>query len=261
MQVESVSQPTGAITYQPCATGGSVAFNEERLVAEARGKSRAAFQQLVERYESRVFRVAERIAHSREDAEEIMQDAFVQAYKNLARFRGDSRFYTWLIRITINEGLMKVRRRRFNEISIHNQTEESPSARELADRGPNPEQRYSQAELSSILETTIAQLPPGNRVVFQLHDVEGFSTQETAQALAGSPIAVKSRLRRARFQLRESLNLYFKPRRAHRAAPGSVCPAGQRSATSQAKARTSQRTDVGVNSSHVTSFFVRPMGF
>ena len=91
MQVEPVSQPTGAITYPSCATGGSVAFNEERLIAEAQGNSGAAFQQLVERYESRVFRVAERIAHSREDAEEIMQDAFVQAYKNLSRFRGDSR--------------------------------------------------------------------------------------------------------------------------------------------------------------------------
>jgi len=180
MQVESVSQPTGAITYQPCATGGSVAFNEERLVAEARGKSRAAFQQLVERYESRVFRVAERIAHSREDAEEIM----------------------------------KVRRRRFKEISIDDQTEESSIVCELEDGGPNPEQRYSQAELQGILETTIAQLSSGYRTVFQLRDVEGFSIEETAQALAVSPAAVKSRLRRARLRLRESLSLYFKPRRA-----------------------------------------------
>jgi RNA polymerase sigma-70 factor, ECF subfamily len=233
MQVEPASQPTGAITYPPCATGGSVAFNEERLVAEAQRESRAAFQQLVERYESRVFRVAERIAHSREDAEEIMQDAFVQAYKNLSRFRGDSRFYTWLVRITINEGLMKVRRRRFKEISIDDQTEESALVCELEDRGPNPEQRYSQAELHGILETTIAQLPSGYRSVFQLRDVEGFSIQETAQALAVSPAAVKSRLRRARLQLRESLNLYFKPRRAHRAAPGRVYPAGQRLEKSQ----------------------------
>ncbi len=233
MQAVPVSQPTGAITYPPCATGGSVAFNEERLVAEAQRESRAAFQQLVERYESRVLRVAERIAHSREDAEEIMQDAFVQAYKNLSRFRGDSRFYTWMVRITINEGLMKVRRRRFKEISIDDQTEESALACELEDRGPNPEQRYSQTELHGILETTIAQLPSGYRSVFQLRDIEGFSIQETAQALAVSPAAVKSRLRRARLQLRESLNLYFKPRRAHRAVPGRVYPAGQRSEASQ----------------------------
>ena len=263
MQAEPVSQPTGAITYPPCAIGDSLAFNEERLVAEAQLKSRAAFQQLVERYESRVFRVAERIAHSREDAEEIMQDAFVQAYKNLSRFRGDSRFYTWLVRITINEGLMKVRRRRFKEISIDDQTEESPLACELEDRGPNPEQRYSQAELHGILETTIAELPSGYRIVFQLRDVEGFSIQETAQALAVSPAAVKSRLRRARLQLRESLNLYFKPRRAHRAAPGRVYPAGQRSGTSQPGAGTA-RLDPGanmrVNGSPVTSSFVKPLG-
>ena len=205
--------------YRPCVTAGSVAFNEEYLVAEAQRGSRAAFQQLVERYESRVFRVAERIAHSREDAEEIMQDAFVQAYKNLSRFRGDSRFCTWLVRITINEGLMKVRRRCFNEVSIDDQTEKSPLACQLEDWGPNPEQRYLQTEQHGILETTIAQLPSASRIVFQLRDVEGFSTQETAQALAVSPTAVKSRLRRARLQLRQLLDLYFKPERPHRAAP------------------------------------------
>jgi RNA polymerase sigma-70 factor (ECF subfamily) len=180
-----------------------------------------------------VFRVAERIADSREDAEEIMQDAFVQAYKSLSRFRGDSRFYTWLVRITLNAGLMKVRRRRFNEISIDDQTNGSSLSGELQDWGPNPEQRYSQAELHRILEATIAQLAAGYRIVFQLRDVEGFSTQETAQALALSPMAVKSRLRRARAQLRQSLNLYFRPRRPHRHAPGRACPTGQRLGTSQ----------------------------
>ena len=224
MQFELVSKTTEAITYPPCVTSGPAAFNEEHLVAEAQRGSSVAFQQLVKRYESRVFRVAERIAHSREDAEEIMQDAFVQAYKNLTRFRGDSRFYTWLVRITINEGLMKVRRRRFIEVSIDDQTEERPSARELEDWGPNPEQHYSQSELHSILETTIAQLPPGYRIVFQLRDVEGFSTEETAAALAVSAVAVKSRLRRARLQLRESLNLHFRPGGAQKAARGSARP-------------------------------------
>ena len=245
MQIDLVSQPTEAITYPPCPTGGSVAFDEEHLVAEAQRGSSVAFQQLVECYESRVFRVAERIAHSREDAEEIMQDAFVQAYKNLSRFRRDSRFYTWLVRITINEGLMRIRRRRFNEISIDNQTEEGSFPRELEDWGPNPEQRYSQTELHSILETAIARLRPRNRIVFQLHDVEGFSIQETAQALAASPTAVKSRLRRARLQLRESLNVYFIRRKTR----GRLCPAVPPGANARP------------NSSRVTSFFVQALEF
>lgn len=130
MQVAPVSQPAGTITFPPCATGGLVAFNEELLIAKPQRKSHAAFQQLVERYESTVFRVAQRIAHSREDADEITQDAFVQAYENLSRFRGDSRFYTWVVRIAINEGLMKVRRRS-KEISLRHQTAERPLPCEL----------------------------------------------------------------------------------------------------------------------------------
>lgn len=107
---------------------------------------------------------------------------------------------------------MKVRRRRNKEVSIDDQTYEGPLAIGLEDWGPNPEQRYSQAELRRILETTIAQLPPRYRIVFQLRDVEGFSTQETAQALALSRVAVKSRLRCARLRLRGLLNHYFKPK-------------------------------------------------
>jgi RNA polymerase sigma-70 factor, ECF subfamily len=210
MEIE-VSQPDGPITAGLCATEGLLEFNEERLVAEGQGGSLAAFQQLVECYGPKVFRVARRVARSHEDAEEIMQDAFVQAYKNLPNFRGESRFYTWLIRITINEGLMKARRRRLNEISIDGPAKEGVFLFEIQDWGPNPEQRYSQEELHGILETTIAQLAPGYRIVFQLRDVEGFSTEETARALSLSPTAVKSRLRRARGQLRESLNRYFKP--------------------------------------------------
>jgi DNA-directed RNA polymerase specialized sigma24 family protein len=94
MEIELVSQPDGAITSVLCVTDGSVGFNEEGLAAEAQGGSLAAFQQLFESCESKVFRVARRIARSREDGEDIMQDAFVQAYKSLPSFRGESRFCT-----------------------------------------------------------------------------------------------------------------------------------------------------------------------
>lgn len=212
MEIETVSQPDSAVMSVLCVTEDSAEFSEEQLVVEAQRGSVEAFQKLVSCYESRIFRLAERIVHNREDAEEVMQDAFAQAYKNLPRFRGDSRFYTWLARITINEGLMKKRRQRFNEISIDDQPEDCFVPGEIEDWGPNPEQQYSQEELHTILETTIAQLSPGVRMVFQLRDVEGFSTAEVAQALSLSSSAVKSRLCRARFHLRKLLNHYFKPR-------------------------------------------------
>lgn len=212
MQTQAVGQLADAVVNALHAVEDSVEFSEEQLVAEAQGGSVGAFQRLVERYESRVFRLAQRIAQRREDAEEIMRDAFVQAYKNLSRFRGDSRFYTWLVRITINQGLMKVRCLHLNEISIDVRTEGGCVPCEIEDWGPNPEQRYSIKELHCILEATIAQLSPAYRVVFQLRDVEGFSTEQIARALELSPSAVKSRLRRARLQLRELLNRYFNPR-------------------------------------------------
>jgi RNA polymerase sigma-70 factor, ECF subfamily len=185
---------------------------EAELVAQAKGGSVTAFENLVERYETRVFRLAQTIAHSREDAEEIMQDTFVQAFKHLPGFRGDSRFYTWLARITINAGLMKIRGRRRNVISLDDpvETQEGIMPREFEDWGPTPEQRYSQVELREILAVTIGELPRRYRIVFQLRDVEGFSTEETARALDLSTTAVKSRLRRARFKLRNSLDKYFR---------------------------------------------------
>jgi RNA polymerase sigma-70 factor (ECF subfamily) len=190
----------------------SVEGDETKLVAEAKCGSMTAFEQLVERYEARIFRLAQTIAPSREDAEKIMQNAFVQAYRNLCQFHGDSQFCNWLVRITVNEGLVSVRRRpsggELSEDSI--ETADSTLPRQLDDWGPNPEQRYSQQELQSILATTVDQLPPLYRTVLHLRDVEGFSTHETAQALDLSPSVVKTRLRCARLLLRESLNQYFR---------------------------------------------------
>ena len=186
-------------------------LDEAALVAGARNGSAVAIEQLVDRYESRLFRLARNITGNHEDAEEVVQNAFVKAFHNLTAFRGDSRFYTWLVRIAVNEGLMKIRRRRFNELSIDDVADgEGPTvACELQDWGPNPEERYSQEELRSILETTINKLPPAYRIVFQLRDIEGFSTEETARTLGLSVASVKTRVRRARIQLRNSLDIYF----------------------------------------------------
>jgi RNA polymerase sigma-70 factor, ECF subfamily len=188
---------------------------ESILVEAARSGDISAFESLVRRYDRNVFRIAQHITQNREDAEDVVQDAFLKAYQNLGQFQGQSKFYTWLVRIAVNEALMRLRRRRPERmVSIDEdvKTEEDSMPREIADWSPNPEQQYTQAELKDILGKTIQGLPPSFRTVFVLRDVEGLSTEETAAALELSVPAVKSRLLRARLQLRERLNKYFKRR-------------------------------------------------
>jgi RNA polymerase sigma-70 factor (ECF subfamily) len=182
------------------------------LVRAAKGGDDKAFGELVKRYDRNVFRIAQHITQNREDAEDVVQDAFLKAYTNLQQFQEQSKFYTWLVRIAVNEALMKLRRRRPERmVSLDEdiKTEDDSVPREVADWAPNPEQNYNQAELKEILSRTIQGLPPGFRTVFILRDVEGLSTEETAEALELSIPAVKSRLLRARLQLRERLNRFF----------------------------------------------------
>jgi RNA polymerase sigma-70 factor (ECF subfamily) len=188
------------------------ASDELVLVRAAKAGEMRAFEELVKRYDRNVFRIVQHITQNREDAEDVVQDAFLKAYSNLEQFQEQSKFYTWLVRIAVNEALMKLRRRRPERtISLDQdvETEEDSMPREVADWSPNPEQQYTQAELRDILSRTIQGLPAGFRMVFVLRDVEGLSTEETAEALGLSIPAVKSRLLRARLQLRERLSKYF----------------------------------------------------
>jgi RNA polymerase sigma-70 factor (ECF subfamily) len=188
---------------------------ELTLVQAAKRGDDSAFEELVRRYDRNVFRIAQHITQNREDAEDVVQEAFLKAYGNLAQFQEQSKFYTWLVRIAVNEALMKLRRRRPERtISLDEEvkTEDDSVPREVKDWSPNPEQQYTQAELRNILDRTIHGLPATFRTVFVLRDVEGLSTEETAEALDLSVPAVKSRLLRARLQLRERLNKYFQKR-------------------------------------------------
>src|SRR5689334_20558170 len=190
--------------------------DELALVRAAKAGDISAFEQLVHRYDRNVFRIAQHITQNREDAEDVVQDAFLKSYENLKNFQEQSKFYTWLVRIAVNEALMRLRRRRPERmVSLDEdvKTEEDSMPREVADWTPNPEQQYSQEELRDILQRTIQGLPSSFRTVFVLRDVEGLSTEETAEALGLSIPAVKSRLLRARLQLRERLNKYFKKRK------------------------------------------------
>jgi RNA polymerase sigma-70 factor, ECF subfamily len=197
---------------------------ELALVQAAKRGDDSAFEELVRRYDRNVFRIAQHITQNREDAEDVVQEAFLKAYGNLEQFQEQSKFYTWLVRIAVNEALMKLRRRKPERtVSLDEdiKTEDDSLPREIADWSPNPEQQYTQAELREILSKTIQGLPPGFRTVFVLRDVEGLSTEETAAALELSVPAVKSRLLRARLQLRDRLGRYFQRREPGNGKGGS----------------------------------------
>jgi RNA polymerase sigma-70 factor (ECF subfamily) len=183
------------------------------LVERAKAGDTAAFEQLVKQYERQIFRTAQHITQNREDAEDITQDVFFKAFTKLDQFQGNSKFSTWLVRIAVNESLMRLRKRKTSKTVSMDQdveTDEGSIPRDFAEWRPNPEQNYSQSELAEILRKTIAGLPPGFRTVFTLRDIETLSTDETAEALGLSVPAVKSRLLRARLQLRERLSRYFR---------------------------------------------------
>jgi RNA polymerase sigma-70 factor, ECF subfamily len=191
--------------------------DEHQLVAAAKSGDVTAFEELVSRYERKIFRLTMNITRNREDAEDAMQDAFLKSYSHLKTFQGDSRFYTWLVRIAANEALMRLRKRRPNQFSLDEPIEGDDDLfpRELQDWGPGPEQRFAQTEMHEILSSVIDGLEPDYRVVFVLRDIEELSTEETAASLGISVPAVKSRLLRARLKLREKLGRYFQQGRAH----------------------------------------------
>src|SRR5271156_5252292 len=200
-------------TPNPHRPASTVAREDEHLlVAAAKGGDLSAFNELVSRYERKIFRLTMNITRNREDAEDAMQDAFLKSNSHLKNFQGDSRFYTWLVRIAANEALMRLRKRRPNQFSLDEPVagDEDLMPRELQDWGPGPEQRFAQTEMREILSDVIEELEPDYRMVFVLRDIEELSTEETADSLGISIPAVKSRLLRARLKLREKLTLFFK---------------------------------------------------
>lgn len=189
------------------------AFDEAALVARAKAGDADAFSQLVSHYERRVFRLAKNITRHDEDAEDVLQEAFLKAYEHLDRFEGNSKFYTWLVRIAVNEALMKLRKRKTDKtVPLDEPVElgEEAMQREIAVWDGNPEQQYSGEEMKKILEEALDTLKPDFRTVFTLRDIEELSTEETAETLGISVAAVKSRLLRARLALREKLTRQFK---------------------------------------------------
>jgi RNA polymerase sigma-70 factor (ECF subfamily) len=184
---------------------------ERALVDKAKSGSSDAFEQLVERYRARIFRVAYNITRHHEDAEDVMQNTFFKAFNKLLLFRGDSRFSTWLTSIAVNEALMGMRRHRHRLIEVSIDESREPADPRVAGCDfrsslPDPEEYCSYSELHDVLTEVLNRLGPESRLVFQLRDIEGFSTRETAEALNLTVPSVKTRLHRARMTLRRSLD-------------------------------------------------------
>ena len=183
-------------------------FDDVALANRAKQGDTGAFTDLVERYAPRVFRVARHITRNDQDAEDVLQETFLKAYSGLDQFLGHSKFYTWVVRIAVNEALMRMRRgkdRAMVSLDQEFETTDGWLLREVPSGDETPEEIFGRVELSNYIAGAIDGLSETYRPVFVLRDVEGFSTEETGQMLELSESAVKSRLLRARLQLRQKL--------------------------------------------------------
>ncbi len=183
------------------------------LVAAKRGDS-TAFEVLCKQSASTVFHIARRMMRTKEDAEDVMQESFQQAFIHLKSFKGGSRFSTWLSRIAINASLMKLRRKQYlRDVSLDEsaETEELSFRLEVEDQGLNPEQLYAHKERQRILFQAMNELAPGMRKAIELRELGERSTEETAQIMGISVSAVKARVFHGRKILRERLKDHLGP--------------------------------------------------
>lgn len=182
------------------------------LVAAARNREAQGFEILVGRHRGRILRVVQQFTRNREDAEDVVQQAFQKAFLHLQQFEGNSAFSTWLTRIAINEALMWLRKKRAApEVSIEESTEENVTKHPLdsPDPGPSPEDSYLQREWEQILSRAMKQLTPAIRTAVELRDLGELSTDETAGVMKVSASAVKARVFHGRKKLRLLLERYF----------------------------------------------------
>lgn len=190
-----------------------VPLPEATLLEEAKAGNGEAFANLVNHCERSVYRMTLRMTRNHEDAEDARQEAMLKAYANLHRFQGRSRFSTWLMRIAMNEALMKLRKRNARQVSLEEAVESSDPKLltiEIPSRSEHPEKLYARREMLETLTEAIESLQPRARDVFVLREVEELSTRETAKVLGISMNAVKMRLRRARRELRDRLSEVFR---------------------------------------------------
>jgi len=190
--------------------------DEELVKLFIQDKNTEALTKLLNRYLDRIYRCALRITRNQSDAEEVVQEVFLTLVKKLDTFRGESKFSSWLYRITINASYMHIRaeKKHESELSLDNYApydERGTLMGKVAskDWSDKPEEVLLSKEAIDIIEKAINELPEPYRIVFHLRDIEGLSNEEVAKVLELSVPAVKSRLHRARLFLRDKLSDYF----------------------------------------------------
>jgi RNA polymerase sigma-70 factor (ECF subfamily) len=183
-----------------------VSADDDRLIAECLKGQTAAFGELVRRYQDRLFNTAYRLMGNAEDAQDVVQDAFLSAYQSLGSFKGDSLFYTWLYRIAINTAISLKRKQRV-VVSIHGAGPEQTGIEPLdsSDRS-RPGHALEQAEEEKRVQFALDRLSPEHRTVLVLKEIEGQKYEAMAEILAVPIGTIRSRLHRARVELRELLS-------------------------------------------------------
>jgi RNA polymerase sigma-70 factor (ECF subfamily) len=197
------------------------AAKDEELVRFAQAGDHRAFDELVRRYQDKVYRLSYKILRHEDDAAEALQDAFLSAFRGIDKFKVESTFSTWLYRIATNASLMKYRKRRDHHVSLEQSqsADEDAEGIQIPDWSRQPLNELLNSETREVMEQGIDKLPEELRTVFVLRDVEGMSNAEVAEILELTVAAVKSRLHRARIALRDRLNRYFADKVSRRERP------------------------------------------
>lgn len=190
-------------------------FTQDYSLAALKAGDRAAFANMVQAHYELIYRLSLKMLGNSQDAEDVLQETFIKAFKHVKDFDGRSSLSTWLYRIATNEALMFLRRRTLQTFSLDETMpgdDHEIEPLQITDWCCLPEQELMSGEAQQHLDQAIAKLPVGLRLVFVLRDIQGLSTRETGEVLNLTDTAVKTRLSRARMQLRNDLSVYYQDR-------------------------------------------------
>ena len=179
-------------------------FADEELISRILNGETYLYEHIIRKYNQRMYRICMSIIHDDNEAEDLMQNAYIKAYENLSTFKGKSKFSTWLSRILINESLLWLQRNK-RKINFQHEVLKENNSKSVNQKTNTPAQQMMNNELKKILEEAIAQLSPKHRVVFVMREIENMSVAETSECLHISQINVKVRLNRAKEMLRDIL--------------------------------------------------------
>lgn len=186
-------------------------LKENELIERARNRDHAAFEELVKRNQAKIYNLGLKLLGNKEDAADLLQETFINAYYALPKFEGKSAFSTWLYRIATNNAFMKMRKKKIPLVRFETEKGDTdiPQSINIPDWSNDPRAHLKNEELKMLIEKSVASLPGKYRTIFVLHDIEGFSTEEISKMLNLSIPAVKSRVHRSRMFLRDRLSQYF----------------------------------------------------